>query len=278
MIEVMKVIKPVMSKIFAKLSEKLVHELLFKGRIRAEYTSKAALNGITERYKESITDVNRSLGLNISFTALALYVYFILPTTESVEISYVGITVSRQNWISIAPIISYVLQLLILTSFIWFLALRLGSKLLVKESVQGLREEELEKSKGTLPSKKLMNYAPESEEVPEQSSSIPDKLPKDLADLTDIHLKGTLGHLWMILRLRGVFSSWLHLFWYVPALVLVLAVVLSPILISLFFIIQIFNVGMFWLGLAYSILLIPYSALLVFLIATVAMLGLGEVK
>ncbi len=60
-------------------------ELLFDGKIKKEHLSKEVFKEITDRYKDSIDDVNQKIVFTIIFAFIALYVYFILPETESVK-------------------------------------------------------------------------------------------------------------------------------------------------------------------------------------------------
>jgi hypothetical protein len=230
-------IAPIILRIYEKiLPEKAITALLFDGKIRDKHKTKYALTAITDRYKSSISGFNKAVAFNVGFVVIALYGYIVLPPTEKVTIPFVGLSVSRSAWISIVPLISYALQTFIITTFIWFMVLRLGMKLLY-----------------------------------EQVGSI-----EDFGDVTNILLDGSLGQMWIILRIMQYFKSKLNLIWAVPVMILLLTIITSPILICIFFIFQLFSLGSIILGVLYSIFLIPFASLFLLLIATAAILGIGE--
>jgi hypothetical protein len=214
-----------------------VPALLFGGKIGSLQRTKFAFKETVDRYKTSISDVNRSLALTIGLTVIALYAYLVLPPTGEVEIPLVGIKVSRLLWIRIVPIIAYGLQVFCFTSFIWFMLLRLGLRMLLTERV------------GT---------------------------EDDYGDVTNITLEGPLGHLWIVLQIRRFYDSVWNYLWYVPAVALVAMIFMSPLLVCLFFIRQLFSSGDHLLGLLYSGLFIPYAAFSLLLVCTAAILGVGE--
>jgi hypothetical protein len=134
---------------------------------------------------------------------------------------------------------------LIVTSFLWFVALKIGIKTLVNES--------------------------------ENHPLLKDQDSREVfVDLTDLHLKGGLGTIWMIFRIREIFKSKWNYVWYVPLLLLIILVVLSPAIIPLFFTYLLFQIQYIGLGIIYAIIFIPISFLLVLLIGTVGLLGLSE--
>ena len=75
--------------------------------------------------------MNSSLTLSIGLAIIALYSYFALPVAGQVSVPFVGIKISRQLWISVVPAIAFVLQVFGFTSFIWFMLLRIGLKLIL---------------------------------------------------------------------------------------------------------------------------------------------------
>jgi hypothetical protein len=218
------------------LPKRTVIKLLFDGAIDDNHKTKYFFKEITDRYKGSIKGFNRAMAFNIGFAIIALYAYLALPPASSVTIPFVALPVSRLVWISLVPLISYVLQTFIMTSFVWFMILRLGTKLLNQEI--GVNEE--------------------------------------FGDATNIVLDGAIGHIWIILRIRQFFKSKLNLIWYMPAVTLFLVVMASPVLICIYFIVQLFAAKSIVLGIIYSLLFIPYSALFLLLIATASILGMGE--
>lgn len=218
------------------LPKPAVSALLFGGEIRDEHKTKYVFKEMTDRYKDSIKAFNRALSLNIGFAAIALYAYLVLPPTGTVQIPFVGLSVSRQIWINLVPVVAFCLQILNFTAFVWFMLLRLGLKILIKTAVNQ----------------------------------------DDYGDITNIVLSGSLGHIWIVFRIGQFFrSSWNYL-WYVPAIILILSVIISPLLICLYFIIQLYTAGNLWLGLTYSFFFIPCSILFILLIGTASILGVGE--
>lgn len=222
-----------METILKLLPENAVPELLFDGVIGDKHKTKYFLNQITNRYKESINGFNRAIAFNIGFGIIALYAYLALPSSGTVTIPFVSLPISRLIWISLVPLISYGLQTFIITSFIWFMILRRGIKLL-NDIV---------------------------------------KVNEEFGDATNILLDGALGHIWIILRIRRYFESKLNYIWYVPAAILFLVIMASPLLICIYFIVQLFAIKSLVLGIIYSILLIPYSALFLLLLLTASILG-----
>jgi hypothetical protein len=218
------------------LPARTVKELLFNGEIRNEHKTKYALTITTDRYKDSIKGFNQAVAFNVGFAVIAFYGYIALPPTAQITIPLIGFSVSRLAWITIVPLISYGLQTLIFTTFIWFMVLRLGIKLLY-EAV-GVTE--------------------------------------DFGDVTNILLEGTLGQMWIILRVTQLFKSKWNLVWAIPVLLVVFIIVTSPLLICIYFIVQLLALGRILLGVIYGIFLIPYAALFLLLLATAAILGLGE--
>jgi hypothetical protein len=103
---------------------------------------------------------------------------------------------------------------------------------------------------------------------------------KILPDMTKFYLKGIIGHFWMILTIGDFINSRKGNFkranyiWYVPILFLILSIIVSPLTICLYFIIQLFLTGTLWLGLIYSILFVSCSILLLPLITILFVLAL----
>ena len=79
--------------------------LLFGGGIKDLHKTKFAFKEIVDRYKASIDDVNRSLGVSIGFAIIALYAYIAVPA--SVDVPFIGLKIPRQNWIRVVPAIGY---------------------------------------------------------------------------------------------------------------------------------------------------------------------------
>lgn len=217
------------------LPEHVVTGLLFDGKLRDQHKTKYAFNELAERHKQSIKAFNRAILLSIGFSAVAMYVYFVLPADATVEVQFIGLSVTRQVWIYVAPVISYGLQTLSFATFCWFMLLRLGVKLLTRE--RGTEEE--------------------------------------FGDVANIVLNGILGHIWLIFRIGNLVRLWSYL-WYLPLLVLLVIVVLSPTLVCLFFIIQLFIAGSFALGVTYSVFFVPFAIISLLLLGTTAILGYGE--
>jgi hypothetical protein len=223
--------------VILSLHKDAVIKLLFDGAIDDTNKTKYFLNQITDRYKESVKGFNQAVAFNIGFATIALYAFLALPATGTVTIPFVSLPVSRIIWISLVPLISYGLQTLMITSFIWFQALRQGMKLLHK--AVGLNQE--------------------------------------FGDATNILLNGALGHMWIILRINKYFQSKVNYLWYVPALILFLTIMTSPLLLCVYFIFQLFIAKSIVLGIIYSVVFIPYSALFLSLISTASLLGLGDI-
>jgi hypothetical protein len=214
-----------------------VPRLLFGGPIEPRHQTKFAFREFVDRYKSSIDDVNSSLTLSIGLAVIALYSYFALPVSGEVSVPFIGLKISRHVWISIVPAIAFVLQVFGFTSFIWFMLLRIGLRLI------------LSKRSG-------------SED--------------DFGDVTNIALRGALGHLWIAIRIREFYKSKWNYLWYLPFLCIVLTVFLSPLLVCSFFIYELFKAGNLVLGSVYAGLLIPFLAFFLLLFCTAAILGMGE--
>jgi hypothetical protein len=214
-----------------------VPKLLFGGPIQARHRTKFAFKEMVDRYKSSIDDVNSSLRFSIGLAAIALYSYFALPASGEVSVPFIGIKISRQLWISVVPAIAYGLQIFGFTSFIWFMLLRIGLRLI------------------------LIQHAGSDD---------------DYGDVTNISLKGPLGHLWIALRIKEFYRSTWNYLWYLPLLTAVLTVFMSPLLVCSFFIRQLFRSGNLVLGFLYGGLLIPYLVFFFLLVCTAALLGMGE--
>ena|ERR1700733_1132346 len=223
--------------IFKLLPAHAVPELLFGGPIRPLNKTKFAFKEIVDRYKLSIDDVNLSLMFSVGLSVIALYSYFALPTSGEVSVPFIGIKISRQLWIKVVPAIAYGLQVFGFTSVIWFMLLRIGLRLILNER-QGADDE--------------------------------------YGDITNVALKGLLGHLWIAVRIREFYESKWNYLWYLPFLTVVLTVFMSPLLVCAFFIRQLFRSGELVLGLLYGGLLIPYLLFFLLLVCTAAILGMGE--
>jgi hypothetical protein len=226
-----------MQFVFKLLPAHAVAKLLFGGPIQPLHKAKFAFKEIVDRYKVSIDDVNLSLMFSVGLAVIALYSYFALPASGEVSVPFVGIKISRQLWIRVVPAIAYGLQVLGFTSFIWFMLLRIGLRLILNER-HGSDDE--------------------------------------YGDVTNVSLKGPLGHLWIALRIKGFYESKWNYLWYLPFLAIVLTVFMSPLLVCSFFIRQLFRSGEVVLGFLYGGLLIPYLLFFLLLVCTAAILGIGE--
>jgi len=223
--------------ILALLPATAVPRLLFGGSIQPRHQTKFAFRELVDRYKSSIDDVNSSLTLSIGLAVIALYSYFALPVLGEVNVPFIGIKISRQLWISVVPAIAFALQVFGFTAFILFMLLRIGLKL-------------------------ILNRHSGSDD--------------DYGDVTNIALRGAIGHLWIAIRIREFYESRWNYLWYLPFLCIVLTVFLSPLLVCSFFIYQLFHAGNLALGIVYTGLLIPFLAFFLLLICTAAILGMGE--
>ena len=184
------------------LPKSAVSTLLFGGEIRDEHKTKYVFKEMTDRYKDSIKAFNRALSLNIGFAVIALYAYLVLPPTGTVQIPFVGLSVSRQIWINLVPVVAFCLHILNFTALVWLMLLRLGLKLLIKTDINK----------------------------------------DDCGDITNIVLSGSLGHIWIVFRIGQLFSSIWNYIWYVPATILILSVLISPLVyICLYFIFQLYT-------------------------------------
>ena len=181
--------------ILALLPATAVPRLLFGGSIQPRHQTKFAFRELVDRYKSSIDDVNSSLTLSIGLAVIALYSYFALPVSGEVNVPFIGIKISRQLWISVVPAIAFALQVFGFTAFIWFMLLRIGLKL-------------------------ILNRRSGSDD--------------DYGDVTNIALRGAIGHLWIAIRIREFYESRWNYLWYLPFLCIVLTVFLSPLLVCSF--------------------------------------------
>jgi hypothetical protein len=223
--------------ILKMLPERAVPALLFQGAIQPRHKTKFAFKEFVDRYKTSIEDVNSSLTLSVGLAIIALYSYFALPSFGEVSVPFVGIKISRQLWISFVPAIAYGLQIFGFTSFIWFMLLRIGLRLILSEHAGS---------------------------------------DDDYGDVTNLALKGPLGHLWIALRIKEFYKSTWNYLWYLPLLAVVMVIFMSPLLVCGFFVRQLFVSGALVLGCVYAALLIPYLAFFLLLLCTAGILGVGE--
>ena len=230
-------ILPMMQVLVRLLPEQAVPVLLFGGQIEDLHKTKFAFKEVVDRYKSGIDEVNRSLVVSMGLAVIALYAYFALPVSGTVHIPIIGLEISRQLWIRVVPAISYVIQIFAFTSFIWFMLLRLGLRMLLNQQT-GAND--------------------------------------DFGDVTNISLKGAIGHLWLVLQIKAFYRSRWNYLWYAPALITVLAVFLSPLVVCGFFVDRLFAAGEIGLALVYSGFLLPSLMFFVLLAGTTAILGVGE--
>jgi hypothetical protein len=216
--------------------EAVACDLLFGGQIRPEHKTPFALKELVERYKKSISALNRAIYLSIGFAALALYGYFLLPENGLIRVPLVGLSVSRDIWMRLAPAIAFAIQLFTFTAFVWFMLLRLAQMRMVAEAGKT----------------------------------------DDFGDVRNVVLCGTLSHVWIVFRIgRYLHSRWNYV-WYVPAAVLLSGIILSPIFVSLFFIVHLFRAQDYWVAIPYAVLFVPYSLLFLLVFGTASILGFGE--
>lgn len=243
------------NQVIRLIADKVVDQVLYEGQFSDKYTSKDAIQQIIDRYKASIEDVNRAIGLNIGFSILAFYAYFVLPPSGSLEVPLIGLSVSKEWWIGVAPLISYGLQVLIFTSLIWFLALRLSLKIAKRDLKKHTVVKEQQSS---------------TENIPYRSGN--DEFP----DFTNLLLKGILGHLWILFRISNFIKLRISYFWYYPFLILTLLCLVSPLLVCIYFIIQLYAASNFGLGIIYTVMLLPSLVLFLLLLGIVTLLGASE--
>jgi hypothetical protein len=224
------------SAVLRWLPENVVRSILFGGQIRPEHKTNFTLRELSDRYKKSIMTFNKALSLNVGFAAIALYAFFMLPPQGKVKVPLIGLEISRMIWINLAPLIAFGLQVIIFTAFLWFMLLRLGQKILIAE----IGEEQ------------------------------------DFGDITDISLSGPIGHTWLIFRIGGYLESKWNIIWYVPIVLIAICVILSPLLVSTFFVVQLFIMKSYMVATIYVICSVPYFILFFILLGTTAILGLAE--
>lgn len=240
------------SRFFA---DKLVGEILFEGELKKEHHSKEVVKEITERYKASVADVNKSIGFNIAFSVFALYAYFALPITDSLKLPIINLELSRPIWVTIAPLISYGLQILILTSIVWFLGLRMTLKIISKEATKiDVNQKETKSGNTSITMDRISEYP----------------------DVTNLTLKGVLGHLWILMRIKDFFKSKFNLIWYIPLILFAILVLISPLFTCLYFIIQLFLLGSNITGIIYLCILIPFIILFIVLIGMTSLLSISS--
>src|SRR6185295_19383247 len=109
-----------------QLTKKFVIKKLFSGRTLDDYKNKDSVEKITKRYSESVNDINKAIMFSIGFSLIAFYAYLVLPKNGTLEVPLIGLSLSREQWIKIAPLILLILQIFMLSSLIWFLVLRLS--------------------------------------------------------------------------------------------------------------------------------------------------------
>jgi hypothetical protein len=217
------------------LPDRAVRVLLFGGSVRAEHKTTFALKEIAERYKRSIGTLNFARSSNVGFAAIAFYAFLVIPKDQVVEVPLVTLSITQSQWIQIAPAIAFGLQLFTLTAFLWFMVLRIGQFMLLREVG------------------KTDNFG----------------------DITDVALEGPIGHMWLVLQLWDFIDSRWNLLWYVPAVVLILAVVLSPLGVPLIFILALFRLELYVVAFSYAVLFLPYAVLLLILVGAGVILALG---
>jgi len=160
----------------------------------------------------------------------------LLPVGETIKIPLVDVQVTNQNWLRVCPAISYGLQVFTLVALSWFLLMRRGLAILKSEVGQV----------------------------------------DHFGDVSNVMLTGILGSLWMVLNVRKHFPSKLHLIWFLPLVVLFLAVILSPSILCAYFVWGLFVLKDFAPAFIYSAFLVPSIALSMVLIALSVVAALPE--
>jgi hypothetical protein len=149
---------------------------------------------------------------------------------------------------------------------LWVFALHLTLKRLIEKSKNSLKKVE------DLTEDNVVHEGVHSVKTIDKEKIFP--------DMTNFYLKGFLGQLWLILSIGNFINSReskfkkINYIWYIPSLFLILSILISPMTICLYFIIQLFLTGTLWLGLVYSILFVPCSILFLSLIAILFVLAL----
>ena len=208
----------------------------FVGNLRPEQKTKYAFHETIKRYQACVSSINRAITINVGFAFLSLYAFYLIPQNEAFKAPYVDVYVSREIWLSIVPVIGYALQLWVLTSFIWFMYLRL----------------------------RIISV------VAERGSD------NEFGEISDICLSGIMGQIWISYKVLSTFKSKLKYLWSAPAAFILAIIVFSPLIILVYFIIELFILGDFWLGSVYALFLIPYSIFFFALIVVSGILIVGE--
>lgn len=209
----------------------LEHFLYDKRRVNDETTPKI-LDALHTRYSESLTSLDRAVGLNITFAIFALYGYLSLQPDQSLTVPLIDLQIPRALWLRLVPAISFVLQVFVLTSALWVLLTRVNIKQLI---VTGKNRDKF-------------------------------------VDTTDILTGGVLGHFGILFVLRQLYRSRLHRVWLAPLVLVVVLIVTSPLTVCLYFIVQLALTGSYIIGTAYAVLLLVFVWLYAMLVTTIGAL------
>jgi len=219
------------------LSNKLIIELLFGGKIDGYHKTKFAVEKFAERYKESIDNLNRAITVSVAFVPIALLP---LPAGAGLKIPLIDLSVTNQNWLRVCPAISYGLQTFTLVALVWFLVMRRGLDVLNEEFRA---------------SQPAVEY---------------------FGDVSNIMLTGIVGSLWMLVSIPRYIPSRLHLFWFLPLCFLVILAILSPSLLCGYFVFKLFILRDFVPASIYCALIVPSVVLSLLLIGFSVVAGAGE--
>jgi hypothetical protein len=200
-VEILTIIVGFYSILGKLLPDRLVKGLLFKGELQETHKTEFAVTTFVDRYKNSISALNRAFTLNVAFVVLAVYPLFGLTEGSSIDIPFLNLSISTKQWIMACPLISYALQLYALANLFWFMLLRRGLTLLKDE----LKQE---------------TY---------------------FGEVSNVLLTGLIGIIWLFLSIYSYFRSKLQYIWYVPFVVLVIVLLTSPTLLCGYLVIRLYS-------------------------------------
>jgi hypothetical protein len=169
-------------------------------------------------------------------TSVAFVPIAILVTGSDVKIPMLDITVKFQDWLRLCPAISFGIQLFVLIAVFWFLILRNGLNILFREIGD-------------------VEY---------------------FGDISNFMLSGVTSILWIFIAIPAYLPNKLHLLWLLPFALLFILVLLSPSILCVYFVFELFRTGDLLFAIFYTLCLIPSIGLAVILIGLSLLAGFQD--
>jgi hypothetical protein len=215
--------------------------LLFEGSITDKNKTKLAVDKLIARYEASIKGVNRAIAVNVLFVLLALYPFVAsLKTGDNIKLPILDVSISVGTWFRLCPLISFGIQIYLAAMLMWFLLLRRGLDL-------------------------LMEKMPAAESTADH-----------VGEVSDLLLDGFIGVMWLLAKVREYFRFRINYLWFLPVMILLGLVVVSPSALCAFFLYRLYAAGDLLVAVIYSILMIPSIFLTLALLSIGGLLSLGR--